>query len=142
MCVWVCVCVWVCMRVCIVWKPDSKIYMELQRLKKIAKLICLHKVILCGINTRTDRKTKRIACLRMELNIHMPMHTCKCSQLCPTLQLHGLQPAKLLCSWNFSGKNTRGLLFPPPGDYRDPGIKRASPVLVGRFFTSLSPEVP
>ena len=71
------------------------------------------------------------------------MHTCKRSQLCPTLQLHGLQPAKLLCPWNFPGKNTRGLLFLPPGDFPDPGIEPtslASPALVGRFFTTLSPN--
>ena len=28
------------------------------------------------------------------------------AQLCPTLQLHGLQPARLLCPWNSPGKNT------------------------------------
>ena len=27
-----------------------------------------------------------------------------------------------------------GLLFPPPGDFSDPGIKLASPALVSRFF--------
>ena len=47
--------------------------MELQRLKKIAKLICLHKFILCGINTRADRKTKRIVFLRMELSFSLSL---------------------------------------------------------------------
>ena len=28
-----------------------------------------------------------------------------------------------------------GLLFPSPGDLPDPGNKRASPALAGRFFT-------
>ena len=28
----------------------------------------------------------------------------------------------------------RGLPFPPPGDFPNPGIKTASPVLAGRFF--------
>ena len=30
----------------------------------------------------------------------------KVTQSCPTLQRHGLQPARLLCSWNSPGKNT------------------------------------
>ena len=29
-----------------------------------------------------------------------------------------------------------GLLFPPPGDYLDPGIEPVSPALAGRFFTT------
>ena len=33
---------------------------------------------------------------------------CVCAQLCPTLQSHGLWPARLLCPWNFPGKNTEG----------------------------------
>ena len=35
---------------------------------------------------------------------------CVCAQLlkqCPTLQPHGLQPARLLCPWDFPCKNTR-----------------------------------
>ena len=36
--------------------------------------------------------------------------TCCCcylvSELCPTLQPHGLQSARLLCPWGFPGKNT------------------------------------
>ena len=31
---------------------------------------------------------------------------CVCAQLCLTLQLHGLQPARLLCPWNCLGQNT------------------------------------
>ena len=33
-----------------------------------------------------------------------------------------------------------GLSFPPPGDLPDPGIKPASPVLTGGFFTTEPPE--
>ena len=37
---------------------------------------------------------------------------CSVTQLCPTLQPHGLQPASLLCAWNSPGKNTGvGSLF-------------------------------
>ena len=35
-----------------------------------------------------------------------------------------------------------GLLFPPPGDLLDPGIKPMSPALAGGFFTSEPPEKP
>ena len=42
-----------------------------------------------------------------------------------SLQPHGLQPARLLCPWNFPGKNTGvGSLF--PGDLANPGIKPTS----------------
>ena len=36
-----------------------------------------------------------------------------------------LQPSKLLCPWDFLGKN-KGLPFPSPGDLSDPGIKPMS----------------
>ena len=35
-----------------------------------------------------------------------------------------------------------GLLFPPPGDLPNPGIKYASPALAGEFFTTESPGKP
>ena len=99
--------------------------MELQRLKKIAKLICLHKFILCDINTRTDRKTKRIAFLRMELSFFLSlsrslslslyiyiytythMQVYSVAQSCPTLcdpmncsppgsPVHGISQARIL----------------------------------------------
>ena len=35
-----------------------------------------------------------------------------------------------------------GLPFPPPGDLPSPGIKPASPVLAGRFFTTEPPGKP
>ena len=48
------------------------------------------------------------------------MHVCLVVSLsCPTLQPHGLWTARLLCSWNFPGKNT-GLPF--PSDLPDPEI--------------------
>ena len=47
-----------------------------------------------------------------------------------SLWLHGLYPIRLLCPWNFPGKNNGvGLPFPSPGDLPDPGIKPASPAL-------------
>ena len=45
-----------------------------------------------------------------------------------SLRLHGLQPARLLCPWNFPGKEYwSGLPFPSPGDLPNPGIKTYSP---------------
>ena len=49
--------------------------------------------------------------------------------------IHGLQPTRLLCPWNFPG-NIGVVLFPPPGDLPDPGIEPASPALAGGFFTT------
>ena len=51
------------------------------------------------------------------------------------LQPHGLQPDRLLCPWDFTGKNT-GVPFLSPGDLPDPGIEQASPALAGGLFTS------
>ena len=60
------------------------------------------------------------------------------SVVCDSLQPYRLQPTRLLCPWNFPGKNTGvGSLF--PGDLPNPGIEPTSlmsPALAGRFFTT------
>ena len=63
-----------------------------------------------------------------------------------SLQPHGLKPSRLLCPWDFLGKNIgvgcHFLLqesnFFPTGikHLPNPGIKLASPALAGGFFTS------
>ena len=53
-----------------------------------------------------------------------------------SLQSNGLQPVRLLCPWNYPGKNT-GVPFPTPGDLPDPGIKMAFLALAGEFFTTI-----
>ena len=62
------------------------------------------------------------------------------------LQPYGQQPTRLLCTWDFPGKNTSiGLPFPPPEDLPNPGIEPASPVspaLIGGFFTTAPPGKP
>ena len=69
-----------------------------------------------------------------------------CTPLCPTLWRHGLPPARLLCPWDFPGKNTSGLPWSPPGDPGDfpyQGIKStspASPTVAGGFLTREPPE--
>ena len=61
-----------------------------------------------------------------------------CSVVLDLLRPHGLQPARLLCPWNFPGKNIgvsshfllQGI-FPIQGS----NLHLASPALAGRFFT-------
>ena len=49
---------------------------------------------------------------RLSLHNHYSLYKHKCAvcaqspQSCPTLQHQGLQPTRLLCPWNFPGKNT------------------------------------
>ena len=50
------------------------------------------------------------------------------SVMSDSLQPHGLSPTRLLCPWDFSGKNTGvGCHFPPPGYFPDLGIEPVSP---------------
>ena len=54
-----------------------------------------------------------------------------------SLRPHGLQPARLLCSWNSPGKPSGvGRHFPSSRDLPNPGIKPSSLALKGRFFTT------
>ena len=62
-----------------------------------------------------------------------------------SLRSHGLQPTRLLCLWDFPGKNT------PVGSHSllqgifGPGIEPMSlesPALAGRFFTTSTPAQP
>ena len=55
-----------------------------------------------------------------------------CSILSNALQPHGLQPTSPLCSLQ---EHWSGLLFLPPVDLPNSGIKPVSPALAGRFFT-------
>ena len=61
-----------------------------------------------------------------------------------SFQPHGLQPARLLCPWDFPDKNTRvGChalfqgIFLTQGS--NPSTSLVSPALAGRFFTSSAP---
>ena len=70
------------------------------------------------------------------------IYYCLMTKTCLTLfQPHGLQPTRLLCPWDFPGKNTgvSGLPFPSPGDLPNPAIKLTCPTLAGRFFTTKPP---
>ena len=53
---------------------------------------------------------------------------------------NGLQPPRLLCSWDFPGKNTgMGCHFLLQGIFPDPGIQPRSPALASRFFCTEPP---
>ena len=52
------------------------------------------------------------------------VHLLNCVQLLPP---HGLQPARLLCSWDSPGRILEWVPFPSPGDLADPGIEPGSP---------------
>ena len=75
------------------------------------------------------------------------MRACQVSSVMSySLRPYGLYPAKLLCPWNFLGKNSGvGCHFPFPGDLPDPRTdprSPASPALAGGFFTSVPPGKP
>ena len=70
------------------------------------------------------------------------MCVCVCSvtQLCPTLcDPMDCNPARLLCPWNFPGKNIGTVAIPSPRDLSHPEIEPESPAcpeLAGRFLTT------
>ena len=66
------------------------------------------------------------------------------TQSCPThLLTHGLYPSRLLCPWDFLGKNNwSGLPFPTPGDRPNPGIEPGSPILQADSLLSEPPGKP
>ena len=54
---------------------------------------------------------------------------CSVAMSCPTLlQPHGMQPARLLCPWDYPRQDYwSGLPFPSLEDFPNPGIKPVSP---------------
>ena len=59
------------------------------------------------------------------------------------LQLHGLQPARLLCPWGFSMQEYwSGLPCPPPGEFPNPGIEPRSFTLWADSLPSEPPGKP
>ena len=92
--------------------------------------------------------SKSIGILGLPCSFHGPAHTwpsIRGPRCCLVVKLyltllgpHGLLPARLLCPWDFAGKNTRvGCHFLLQGDLPNPKIKLASPAslaMEGRFF--------
>ena len=66
-----------------------------------------------------------------------------CAVLSHSLQLHGLQPTRLLCPWEFSKQeNWSGLPCLPPGDLPKSGIEPGSPTLQADSLLSEPPVKP
>ena len=67
-----------------------------------------------------------------------------CAQSCLTLQPHELEPARLLCPWDFPGKNTGvGSHFLLQGIFlTQTETEPVSPEWAGRFSTTASPGRP
>ena len=69
-----------------------------------------------------------------------------CSAMAVSLRPHELQPARLLCPWDFPCKNTRvGCHFLFQGIFltqRSKLVSLESPALAGRFFPTAPPEMP
>ena len=67
-----------------------------------------------------------------------------CSVMSNSLQLHGLQPARLLCPWGFSRQEYwSGLPCPPPGRHLpNPGIESRSPAFQVDSLPSEPPWTP
>ena len=89
---------------------------ELIHIDKITEHII--KINVCYCTSAMERDTTRP---------YMVFQSLCCVQL---LQPHGLQPTRLLCPWDFPGKNIGyGLPFPSPGNLPDPGTEPRSPTL-------------
>ena len=98
----------------------------------------------------SDKQARHSAVSRLPLKPSLtqrplPLHRYERSVLSHSVvsdssQPHGLYAARLLCSWDFIGKNTgMGWHFLLQGDLPDPGIQPASltsPALAGGFFTT------
>ena len=68
---------------------------------------------------------------------------CLVTQLCLTLQPHGLQPTRLLCAWEFSREEYwSGLSCPPLRDRPNPGIEPRSPALQADSLPNEPPGKP
>ena len=92
----------------------------------------------CSISSETESRLavpSGVCCIRQQpscLCRSFIWQSCGCfkalccvltrSLMSDSLWPHGLQPTRLLCPWDVSGKNRSGLPFPPPGDIPDPGI--------------------
>ena len=81
------------------------------------------------------------------MKFYMWCYMC-CAVLSPSVMSdslwhHGLQPARLLCSWGFSRQeHWSGLPCPPPGDLPNPEIKPRSPTLQADSLLSEPPGKP
>ena len=80
------------------------------------------------------------------LKLLWSMYACSFTQLCLTLcHPNGLEPSRLLCQWNFPGRNTGvgcHFLLQGSSQHRDQSVSPMSLVLAGRFSTIEPPGKP
>ena len=68
---------------------------------------------------------------------------CACSVACDSWDPMNLQPARLLCPWNFPGKNTGvSCCFLLQGIFSTKGLNPMSPTLAGGFYITELPRKP
>ena len=117
---------------------------------------CLGEQWALGTSTRNSSQPWRIPCLEVSSG-DTPFNQCSvvksrknsesvsCSVMSYSLQPHGLLPTRLLCPWNFQGKNTgMGCHFLLQGVFLTQGSNQslASPTSAGKFFTTVLPGKP
>ena len=103
--------------------------MELGDLRKQATTSVHYKQTRGGVTLRLEMHPEHQ--LQAQENL-----LCRClvPKSCPTLQSHGVQPARLLCPWDFPGKS--------PGDRPRSRSEPESPALADGFFITEPPEKP
>ena len=98
-----------------------------------------------GTSTSSAVQKLGLSFQKAKISLWDLFHVRSVPQLCPTLQLNGLQPPQAPLSMGFSREeHGSGLAFPTLGDLPDPGIEPAflaSPALSGGFFTTVPPGI-
>ena len=88
----------------------------------------------------SDLNTTWSSSFSMDKQISSKKSTCLVAQSCPTLATPWTVACQALLSMEFSRQeHWSGLPLSSPGDLSDPGIKTASPMLAGGFFTIMPP---
>ena len=126
--------------------PDSSIHgifqaRELEWGAIAFSIFTLYSILLCTLRDFTLTTTPCDYCCHF-IDENLMFKCVSCSVVTDSLWPHGLQPSRLLCPWNFPGKNTGvGKPFPTPGDLPNPGIQLGSHALQADSLPSEPPEV-
>ena len=94
-------------------------------------LCCVHSAVISAV----------LVCVCVCGCVTVGVQACSVTQSCPTLcNLMGCSPPVSSLHGIFQARILNGLLFPPPGDLPDPGIKPVCLALAGRFFPTAPPS--
>ena len=142
-CMYVCMCACVCLCVCVCLSVCVCVHVSLSVCTCMCVCVCLY-VCICVYECMC-------VYLCVCLSVYMCVCMCVCLYVCvrahsvlsDSLQPYGLQPARLLCLWNFPGKNIGvSCHFLLQGIFPAQGLTSKSlafPALAGRFFTTVPP---